>query len=284
MGKRMMKEKCKLCNSKLSTIFWANGCELKKCVQCGFVQVANEEESLSYQYDETYFINSKYKDNSALEKEFLRRKKLIAKYIKSGALLDYGCATGEFVQYVSNIYDAEGCDVSEDAIRLAKGKNHFFCDKLYSISEWEQTKKIYGAICLWDVIEHVSNPCETLLRIKKRMTKNGYLFISTPNIGALWARILKSKWPFMTPPEHMSFFSYKSINKLARLMDMEIVEWKSKGKWANVGFILYKFNRVSNIKIPDRIIKIFQRGFLSKLKVYVPTCDVQYVVMKNRNI
>lgn len=67
-------------------------------------------------------------------------------------------------------------------------------------------------------------------------------------------------------------------------MDMEIVEWKSKGKWANVGFILYKFNRVSNIKIPDRIIKIFQRGFLSKLKVYVPTCDVQYVVMKNRNI
>lgn len=282
--KKMMKEKCKLCNNSVSTIFWANGCELKKCVRCGFVQMANEEESLSYQYNETYFINSKYKDNGALEKEFIRRKKLIRKYLKKGTILDYGCATGEFVHYVSNMYEAEGCDVSEDAIRLAKEKNNILGDKLYSVSEWEQTKKIYSAICLWDVIEHISNPYEILMKIKKRMRKNGYLFISTPNIGALWARILKSKWPFMTPPEHVSFFSFKSINELAELLDMEIVEWKSKGKWANVGFILYKFNRVSNIKIPDRVIKVFQAGLLSKLKVYVPTCDVQYVVMRNRNI
>lgn len=276
-----MTDKCKLCNSNLSTIFWANGCEMKKCSQCGFVQVADERKMISYQYDETYFTNSKYKDNRALVKEFQRRKKIIMKYLKGKTLLDYGCATGEFVQYVSNMYEAEGCDVSEDAIKMAKEKNSILCDKFYGVSDWEQTKKMYDAICLWDVIEHISNPREILLRIKKRIRKNGYLFISTPNIGALWARILKDKWPFMTPPEHLSFFSYKSINELARLMNMEIVEWQSKGKWANVGFILYKFNRVSNIKIPDRIIKVFQTGLLSKLKVYVPTYDVQYVVMRN---
>lgn len=64
------------------------------------------------------------------------------------------------------------------------------------------------------------------------------------------------------------------------MLGMEIVEWSSKGKWANVGFILYKFNRVSDIKIPDKIINIFQTTFLSKWNIYVPTGDIQYVVLK----
>ncbi len=278
-----MEEKCKLCSNNLKTLFWANKCELKKCVYCGFVQVAEEKQNLIYQYDETYFENSKYRDNNALEKEFARRKRLILKYCKNGRLLDYGCASGEFVRYISEIYEAEGCDISEDAVRIARGKDSLQQDRYYRVSEWEKIKKEYDVICMWDVIEHIANPCETLLRIKKRLRNNGYIFLSTPNIGALWAKVLKSKWPFMTPPEHLSFFSLRSINRLADLLDMEIVEWHSKGKWANVGFILYKFNRVSNVKISDKIIKVFQDTIFSKLKVYVPTHDVQYVVLQNRS-
>ena len=147
----------------------------------------------------------------------------------------------------------------------------------------EKKDQKYDAVCLWDAIEHISNPYDIMQKIKGLLKDDGCVFISTPNIGALFARILKSRWPFMTPPEHLCFFSKKSIYQLANLLNMEVVEWKTKGKWANVGFILYKFNRVSSIKIPSKIIKLFQTTFLSKWKLYVPTCDVQYAVLKKKN-
>lgn len=274
--------KCRLCKGNLQFLFKANNCKLLKCERCGFVQVLKEEGIPDYQYDKKYFISNKYKDSRALEKEHLRRKRKLVKYCEAGSMiLDWGCATGEFVAYISGMFQAEGCDISEDAIDMAKEKYKETQSDFKKISEIMAADNKYEAICLWDVIEHISEPLEFLLHLKGKLKRGGYLFISTPNIGAGFAKVLKSKWPFMTPPEHLSFFSRKSINKLAELMDMEIIEWESKGKWANVGFILYKFNRVSNIKIPDKVIGVFQNTFLSKWNIYVPTCDVQYVVLKS---
>lgn len=276
-----MKEKCKLCKGHLQFLFSANGCELAECVQCGFVQVIKNDEIQEYKYDKAYFTNSKYKDSNALWKEYSRRKKMLMKYCAAGSkILERGCATGEFVQFISDMYEADGEDISADAIVIAKDnyvrlKGNFWC-----ITGKKYDKK-YDAVCLWDVIEHISDPYESLLQLKAVMKKGGYLFISTPNIGAGFAKILKSKWPFMTPPEHLSFFSHKSIEKLAELLNMDVIEWKSKGKWANVGFILYKFNRVSNIKIPNKVIQFFQTSFLSRWNIYVPTHDIQYVVLRN---
>lgn len=279
-----IKEKCKLCQSSLEFMFEANHCRIAKCPKCGFVQMIDEDETPEYEYNKGYFINNKYKDESALEKEHARRKNLVKKYLQGGTLLDYGCASGEFVQYVSDIYKAEGCDISQDAIEIAKKKYKELHDRFWCITELEKKDQKYDAVCLWDAIEHISDPYDIMLKLKGLVKNDGCIFISTPNIGALFARILKSRWPFMTPPEHLCFFSKGSMYQLANLLDMEVVEWKTKGKWANVGFILYKFNRVSSIKIPSKIIKLFQTTFLSKWKLYVPTCDIQYAVLKNKNV
>lgn len=277
----MVQEKCKLCGDDLKYIFEANQCRLAKCCRCDFVQVIDLDNVAEYQYNEQYFTNSKYKDKSAQEKEYFRRKKIVKKYLPKGRILDCGCAAGEFVQYISGEgIKADGCDISQDAIMIAKErypslKRHFCC-----IGQLGDKK--YDAVCLWDVIEHLPNPHEIMLKLRSEIKDNGYVFISTPNIGAGFAKILKRKWPFMTPPEHLSFFSRKSISYLAKISGMTIVDWKTKGKWANVGFVLYKFNRVSNIKIPSKIIQMFQTTFLSKWKVYVPTGDIQYVVLKKK--
>ncbi len=279
--KYKIRERCKLCEGKMQFIFKANGCKLSKCEKCNFVQVVHADKIPVYKYEMNYFTSSKYKDDSALQKEHARRKKMLMKYCnKESWILDYGCASGEFVHFVSDVYKAEGCDISADAIAIAREKYTDIHDRFWCVVKQDHIAREYDAVCLWDVIEHVADPYESLSNLKKIIKDDGYLFISTPNIGAVFARMLKSKWPFMTPPEHLSFFSYKSIRRLAGILGMEIVEWSSKGKWANVGFILYKFNRVSDIKIPDKIINIFQTTFLSKWNIYVPTGDIQYVVLK----
>ncbi len=279
-----IREKCKLCQGRLQFLFEANHCRMAKCPACGFVQMIDEDKTPEYEYTKSYFVSSKYKDDSALAKEHARRKQLVGKYLKRGTLLDYGCATGEFVSYVSDVYQVEGCDISKDAIEIAGKKYRELSGHFFHISELGKVSRTYDAVCLWDAIEHISDPCELMCRIRNLVKEDGYIFISTPNIGALFARILKSRWPFMTPPEHLCFFSKRSMQRLADTLDMELIAWKSKGKWANVGFILYKFNRVSSVKIPKKIIGLFQQTFLSKWKIYVPTCDVQYAVLGKKPV
>lgn len=77
-------EKCKLCHSDLKYMFEANNCKIAGCPQCGFVQMLDEDKTSKYEYDKGYFINSKYKDASALEKEHARRKSLVKKYLVQG--------------------------------------------------------------------------------------------------------------------------------------------------------------------------------------------------------
>jgi len=241
------------------------------------------EDTAPYDYGKSYFVNNKYKDTAALEKEYGRRKKLLKKYVPvRSRILDAGCATGDFVNHISHTYHAEGYDVSADAIEIGRERFPGVGRHLYTLETFEGRAVKYDAICMWDVIEHLPEPDKTAEWLKDKLRPQGYLLISTPNIGAPFAKITKGKWPFMTPPEHISFFTRRAFVELADRLDMDIVEWKSRGKFANVGFILYKFNRVSNIKIPAPVIHFFEGPILRRLHLYVPTGDIQYLVLKKR--
>lgn len=87
-------------------------------------------------------------------------------------------------------------------------------------------------------------------------------------------------WHFMTPPEHLSFFNQNSMEFLFQgKHKTEIVEWKTLGKKVNIGFLLYKINRIVPL-VPSFLLKLFDNKRLSSLSIYVPTADIQYVVIR----
>lgn len=282
-----MKKKviCKICGGESLYKYSVRGCELSECSKCGFVQMTDSENPAPYDYGRSYFVNNKYQDKTTLKKEYGRRKKMLRKYVPvRGHILDAGCATGDFVDYIGHTYYAVGYDVSVDAITIGRKKFSHAGRHLFEIKEFERLTAKYDAICMWDVIEHLSEPDKIAEWLRDKLKPHGYLFISTPNIGAPFAKILKGKWPFMTPPEHLSFFTRKAFSELADRLNMDIVEWKSRGKFVNVGFILYKFNRVSDAKIPSSMIRLFEGSILRKMHLYVPTGDIQYLVLKKREL
>ena len=276
-------ETCKLCNhSKFHNKYTIREFSIIECCHCGFVQVSDIDKHEKYEYNDDYFRNNKYKDKTSLNRENKRRGKLLKKYCNLGSkVIDVGCAAGEFVFYVKNDFDIYGCDFSESAIKLAKIRNIEMENKFWvgSAENIKSENMKYDAICLWDVIEHVYDPKLVISQLMELLDDEGCIIISTPNIGAFFSKLMKKKWPFMTPPEHVGFFSHKSMKFLAKKCNYKIVYWSSKGKWANLGFILYKINRVKPGLIPERFIEFFKSGFLSKINIYVPTKDIQYVVI-----
>ena len=279
---------CKVCKGNdIKFHFNVNNQNLWKCKICKFTFVEKKPtlSQLDKIYSETYFRNSKYGSyNLAMLKENQRRQKLLKSWAKNGAhVLDVGCSTGDFIRHVKDEYLTYGIDYSEFAIKEAIKKNPELADNLKfgSIEKTDLGNRLFDIICLWDVIEHIWDPVKVISDLFSRLKPGGGLMISTPAIDSFNARLLGRYWPFMTPPEHLSFLSRETFYKIAsNLEECELVYFSRKGKWANLSFIAYKISRVSPGWFPIKILSPFFKWPLRLISMYVPSGDIAYVVLK----
>lgn len=279
---------CRICSSKnINFRFSIRKEDIWHCNECGFEQVRNmpNMETLEDIYSEKYFTNSKYSgDTTALKREDKRRLNILREWVNNGAnILDAGCSTGDFISHVKNQYKMYGIDFSEYAVRIAQKRNPEMASRIRSCriedAPWGDQK--FDAICLWDVVEHIWDPISVISEMHQHLEPGGVILISTPAIDSTLARLLGPIWPFMTPPEHLSFFSYKSFQVCVnKIKGCEIVYHSRKGKWANLAFIAYKVKKVAPKWFPGYLVKPLQFWPLNKITLYVPTYDVQYVVIK----
>jgi len=139
----------------------------------------------------------------------------------------------------------------------------------------------FDAICLWDVIEHLRDPvavCRSLVRMLK---PGGYLFLSTPDTGALIARLMGSDWAFMIPPLHLGYFSRSSLNHLFRAcVPMQIRSYSTRGKWTSIAFLFYKLNQISARMAPRFVLRWLSGSPLGHMNLSIPTNDIAYVAVQ----
>jgi 2-polyprenyl-3-methyl-5-hydroxy-6-metoxy-1,4-benzoquinol methylase len=119
--------------------------------------------------------------NVRSRQEHLQRYKYALKRVQ-GRILDVGCGTG----YGSKILhggnnNVHGIDVSQSAVNYAKsnypGPDYVCC----SAERLPFEDGYFDAVTAFEVIEHVSNPYDTLSEIHRVLKNGGSLFISTPN-------------------------------------------------------------------------------------------------------
>lgn len=237
-------------------------------------------------YNETYFAPSKYADRATMQAESDRRLNLLRRFVPPGSgkrVLDAGCATGDFIEAARNEYEMHGVELSSHAVQAAREKNPGLADRISvgSLEAGELPDLQLDAICLWDVIEHMWNPVAVCGKLLERLRPGGYLLFSTPAADATVARVLGKYWAFMTPPEHLSFFSKKTTQYLFEcVLSARVRSCERMGKRANVGFIFYKLRRILPFLVPQALVSFFRRPSLAHWAVYVPTGDVQYAVIE----
>lgn len=234
-------------------------------------------------YKPNYFSKDKYADSFSTLTEYQRRLNLMKKYIpEKSKVLDAGCATGDFVRFSASSYEMWGRDISEHAIAEAKQLSPQIAEHLSSgpLESASYENEMFDAIVLWDVIEHLWQPTDVIKLLNRILKPGGYLFLSTPNAGSLTFQLMKSKWAFMTPPEHLSFFSQQSLTFLLHnIANMKVLYWISKGKWTTFGFLTYKIGRIFKGWYVSFLKTVAAVGF-AKIPLYIPTGDVAYMVAR----
>ncbi|MBV7441898.1 class I SAM-dependent methyltransferase [Weeksellaceae bacterium TAE3-ERU29] len=176
----------------------------------------DSKEYISHTDSNKTFIDSLYQKVKQYNLKY--KKNIITKSFQPKNVLDYGCGTGSFVEYLNqNGIKAFGYEPNENALELAKNK---IGDNL--LNEDEVFAKKYDVITLWHVLEHIPNYDLILKSLIECLTPNGKLIIAIPNYKSYDAKFYKNYWAAYDVPRHLWHFSKESIKYIAKDFGMII--------------------------------------------------------------
>jgi len=142
-------------------------------------------------------------------------------------LLDVGCGTGEFLRLAqADGFRTTGIDVDPEAVAVARrsGVNAF----VGSVFDNPLKRARFDVITLNQVIEHVQDPVETLASLRGSLTREGIIFLATPNGHSASLRRMGANWIHWHVPYHQHIFTPESLRIAARSAGLELLTQKSR--------------------------------------------------------
>lgn len=257
------------------------------CGTCSFVtaDLKVPEKELQRIYGRHYFNGGEYPDYAAderiIKKNFKTRLATLLKFVDDPgkkSLFEIGCAYGFFLESAAGYFrSAAGIDISKDAVVFARKRGvSAFCGNFTGL------KKIKKAdvFCMWDTIEHLPDPAETVGKISRMTNKGGLIALTTGDIHSLNAIARGKKWRQIRPPVHLHYFSRKSLTTLLEKNGFEVIYTGHPGQYANLGSMLKIMLVVRNKMKP--VYAFFEAVGLAKLNIYLNLFDLIYMIARKK--
>jgi SAM-dependent methyltransferase len=204
-------------------LYVKNGCDILRCRACGLGRAAVANFDPAAYYTRDYFSARHvhgYVDYVAsepvLRRKFSRDVAFIRRHCPSGRLIEIGCAYGFFLLEARGWFDVAGIELAEDAARHCRSAGLRVITGTASEANLERLGEA-NAIVLFDVIEHLPDPYETLARCARHLRPGGVIVLTTGDFGSRMAQLFGAGWRLMTPPEHLWFFTAESFRHIQRL-------------------------------------------------------------------
>jgi 2-polyprenyl-3-methyl-5-hydroxy-6-metoxy-1,4-benzoquinol methylase len=135
---------------------------------------------------------------------FLARQRNIG-----GTLLDVGCGEGTFLAAASSRYDVYGVEPDPEAAGRART---LLPERITTgtLSDLPSEPPNYDVITLFEVLEHVADPLETLVACRKLLGPGGVIVISVPNRLRRGADADPVDWP----PNHLTRWTDRAMKAI----------------------------------------------------------------------
>ena len=157
-------------------------------------------------------------------------------------LIDIGCFTGRFLDEAMAVgFTTYGVEYQADASRIANEKHQgrVCCGPIENYSH--TSLGFFDVATLFGVIEHVTEPKQTILTISKLLKKGGISVIQTPNTLSMPARLLGRWWPGYAPIEHIYYFSSLNIRMLLNRYGFHIIKIFRHWKTLPIAYVYRQF-------------------------------------------
>jgi 2-polyprenyl-3-methyl-5-hydroxy-6-metoxy-1,4-benzoquinol methylase len=219
---------CSLCGSRAGRAKFAAAPAIVTCEDCGFVYLRSySKTALDALYREDYFqgrirnelmVNVAgwdYFDPEHLAEVRARSEQILAyleRFVTPGNILDVGCGPGLFLERaLARGWTPSGFDVSDYAVAYAGGVLGLPGIRKMDAAHMDFASESFDAVTLFHVIEHVAEPKALLAACHKTLRRDGVLLVETPDISTRRARKAGADWKYLRTPEHLSYFTEKTL-------------------------------------------------------------------------
>ncbi len=228
------------------------GFPIRACTGCGLGSTTLPAGfSTASIYDHGYFQGQRadgyadYAGSAAvLRREFSRVVERLGHRQPAGNLLEIGCAYGYLLEEASRRYRCRGVELSPAAREVCQQKGLDVCG---DISELDISQR-YEVVVMLDVVEHLVSPLETLTQLRSLMAPGGVLVLSTGDWGSPLARVMGKGWRLMTPPQHLWFFTQRSLRSILDRAGFEVQAIEHPWKIVPLELAVYQLTR--RLKLP----------------------------------
>lgn len=151
-------------------------------------------------------------------KDAARLFKSFGRFINGKVLLDIGAGAGvASAEAIRQGFTVRACEPSPQCRKEFLERNGFepepsFFDREYA----EKNRQQVDAALLSHVLEHLPNPDQVLQNLCLVLKPKGTVMIAVPLFGSIITAVLGKRDFFITPPEHLTYFSYSGLAELLK--------------------------------------------------------------------
>lgn len=190
---------------------------LLRCARCSFVfssAVPSDEDYARVYGAYDYAAEDAARTAINIEKERGIAARLVGE-LKTGRVLDIAAGAGRFLERFQELgfecYATEFDEKMQDYLR-SKGFKVLPGGVLPEAPE----DGMFDIVVFTEIVEHINIPVPVLERIHRLLRPGGRLYITTPNFNSLERRVLKQDWGMICWPEHISYWTPVTLNRLLR--------------------------------------------------------------------
>jgi SAM-dependent methyltransferase len=228
------------------------GVEILECPECGLAwwtpPADFHAESV---YDGSYFEGADaahgYDDYGALEASlratFAGRLARLPRPQARARLLDVGAAFGFAVDEARRAgWLACGIEVSRPAARRAarEAVGRVVVGSGLSVPF---ASAAFDAVTLWDVLEHLPDPHAAIAEVRRLLRPGGRVVLTTGDAGSLVARASGARWHLYTLPEHLFFYTRRSLRALLSAHGLRVEEVTTEPSWYTLGYLVERLRK-----------------------------------------
>ncbi len=148
--------------------------------------------------------------------------------VQGKKLFDVGCGRGFFLATATELgWDAAGNEVSKESVEGLRrnGLNVYHGD----LDDTWFPENTFDVVTAFELLEHLNDPVSEMLKINRILKPGGLFFFTTPNFNALERYLLKSNYNVLDYPDHLSYYTPKTVNYLLTKCGFKKLKLQSAG-------------------------------------------------------
>ena len=191
-----------------------------------------------HQFDEQYFHSDAYADVSfSRYSQYWWSNRYYAMLAKrygpaSGRVLEVGCGLGHLLGWLATDYHVVGADINAWALSQARinvPQGNFCLLTAEDLSAF--TNNSFHLIISKHVLEHLSDPVNSIAEMSRVLAPGGVLIVATPNLDSPMRKLKRKDWIGYKDPTHISLKPPQEWLQIIKAHGLNPLKVFSDGFW-----------------------------------------------------